>query len=224
MKIELGEKVVTADGHDLGSIDKVILDPDGGDLHAIVVRKGLLFGRDIEIPFDSIVDRSDGAVKITLTKDQLDDLETFHEGSYTTPPPERSAEFVSGYGYPASGMLWPSSWSGPVPGQPYGHDAIGDVGDEVATMHRAQDLGNAVIKEGSDVRSRDGEKVGEVHQIVFDAATGRPTTLVIRKGFLFTDDIEIPVGLISSLDDDRVYLDARHDGFEKFLKQEAQRS
>jgi len=75
-----------------------------------------------------------------------------------------------------------------------------------------------VIKEGSDVRSRDGEKVGEVHQIVFDASTGRPAALVIRKGFLFTEDVEVPVGLISSLDDDRVYLDARHDELERYLK------
>jgi uncharacterized protein YrrD len=218
MKIELGAKVVTADGDEIGTIDKLILDPEGGDLHSIVVHKGLLFGRDIEIPIDDIAQQQTGAIHIRRTKQQLDDLQTFYEGSYTTPPPERSAEFVSGYGYPASGLLWPSRWSGPVSGEPYGHEAVGAVEDEVAAMHRAQDLSNAVIKEGSDVRSRDGEKVGEVHQIVFDAATGRPTMLVIRKGFLFTEDVEIPAGLISSVDDDRVYLDARHDELEQYLK------
>lgn len=218
MKIELGAKVVTADGHDIGTIDKLILNPDSGDLHAIVVHKGLLFGRDIEIPIDDLAQHQTGTIQIRRTKQQLDDLETFYEDSYTTPPPERSAEYVSGYGYPAAGLLWPSSWSGPVSGEPYGHEAVGAVEDEIASMHRAQDLGNAVIKEGSDVRSRDGEKVGEVHQIVFDASTGRPTALVIRKGFLFTTDVEIPVGLISSVDDDRVYLDARHDELEKYLK------
>ena len=50
MKIELGARVLTAEGDEIGTIDKLILDPEGGDLHAIVVRKGLLFGRDIEIP------------------------------------------------------------------------------------------------------------------------------------------------------------------------------
>ena len=221
MKIELGAKVVTAEGDEIGTIDKLILDPEGGDLHAIVVRKGLLFGRDIEIPIDAIHQRQGGTVRISFSKSELDRLETFNEGSYTTPPPERSAEFVSGYGYPAAGLLWPSRWSGPVSGEPYGHDAVGAVEDEVAAMHRAQDLSNAVIKEGSDVRSRDGEKVGEVHQIVFDATSGRPTTLVVRKGFLFTEDVEIPAGLISSVDDDRVYLDARYDELEQYLKHPA---
>jgi uncharacterized protein YrrD len=218
MNIEFGAKVLTAEGDDIGTIDKLILDPEGGDLHAIVVRKGLLFGRDIEIPVDAIMERERGAVRIRYAKNQLDELESFYEDSYTTPPPERSAEYLSGYGYPASGLLWPSRWSGPVSGEPYGHEAVGAVEDEVATMHRAQDLSNAVIKEGSDVRSRDGEKVGEVHQLVFDSLTGRPTMLVIRKGFLFTEDVEVPAGLISSVDDDRVYLDARHDELEQYLK------
>jgi len=221
MHIQFGATVVTADGKEIGTIDKMVLDPEGGDLHAIVVRKGLLFGRDIEIPIDTIVERREGSVQIRLTSGHLDQLDTFYEGSYTTPPPERSAEYVSGYGYPAAGLLWPSRWSGPLSGEPYGHDAVDVVEDEVAAMHRAQDLSNAVIKEGSDVRSRDGEKVGEVHQIVFDATTGRPTTLVVRKGFLFAEDVELPVGLIASLDDDRVYLDARHDELERYLKHPA---
>jgi sporulation protein YlmC with PRC-barrel domain len=220
--IKLGATVVTADGHELGTIDKLVLDPDGGDLHAMVIRKGL-FSRDVEIPIDDIVGQEAGRVQIRHTNAQLDDLPGFYEASYTTPPPERSAELLSGYGYPASGLLWPSRWSGPVSGEPYGHEAVGQVGDEVAAMHRAQDLTNAVIKEGSEVRSLDGEKVGEVHQITIDAATGQPTSLVIRKGFLFHEDVEIPAGLISSLDDGRVYLDARHDELEQYLKDHAHR-
>jgi sporulation protein YlmC with PRC-barrel domain len=155
--------------------------------------------------------------QLEYTEAQLDDLRSFHEGSYTTPPPERSSEYASGYGYPAASLLWPSRWSGPVSGEPYGHDAIGAVGDEVATMHREQDLSNSVIEEGSTVRSRGGEKLGEVHKLVFDAQTGRPTMLVIRKDFLFTEDVEVPVSLISSVDDDVVYLDVRHDELERHL-------
>jgi uncharacterized protein YrrD len=67
------------------------------------------------------------------------------------------------------------------------------------------------------VRSRGGEKLGEVHRLVFDVETARPTMLVIRKGFLFTEDVEVPVGLISSVDDDVVYLDVRHDELERHL-------
>ena len=221
MKIELGAKVATMDGDEIGTIDKLILDPDGGDIHAIVVHKGLLFGRDVEIPIDEIVGLRGGVARIRYTRADLDSLPTFHEGSYTTPPPERSSEFASGYGYPAGSLLWPSSWSGPVSGELYGHDAIGEVADEVAAIHHEQDLGNAVVKEGSTVKSRDGEKLGEVHKLVFDAQTARPTMLVIRKGFLFTEDVEVPASLISSVDDDVVYLDVRHDELERRLRHPA---
>jgi uncharacterized protein YrrD len=217
MKVELGAKVSTADGKEIGTIEKLILDPDGGDVHAVVVRKGLLFGRDVEVELDDLAAGQDGSVRVRYAERELDRLETFREGSYTTPP-ERSTEYASGYGYPAASLLWPSSWSGPVSGEPYGHDAIGAVGDEVASLHRQQDLGNAVIEEGSTVKSRNGEKLGEVHKLVFDAESGRPTMLVIRKGFLFTEDVEVPVRLISSVDDDVVYLDARHDEIEQYLR------
>jgi uncharacterized protein YrrD len=221
MKVELGAKVVASDGDEVGTIDKLILDPDGGDVHAIVVHKGVLFGKDVEIPIEEIASQRDGVVRLRSTRSDLDALPSFHEGSYTTPPPERSQEIVSGYGYPAASLLWPSRWSGPVSGEPYGHDAVGAVGEEVAAIHREQDLGNAVIAEGSTVRSRDGEKIGEVHRLVFDAQTARPTVLVIRKGFLFTEDVDVPVGLISSVDDDVVYLDVQRDELERRLRHPA---
>jgi len=221
MRIELGARVSTADGKGIGTIEKLILDPDSGDVHSVVVRKGLLFHRDVEVELDDIVGWQDGAVRLRYAESELEGLRTFYEGSYTTPPPERSAEYASGYGYPTASLLWPSSWSGPVSGEPYGHDAIGAVGDEVATMHREQDLGGAVVEEGSTVKSRDGEKLGEVHRLEFDPDTGRPTMLVIRKGFLFTEDVEVPANLISSVDDDVVYLDVRHDELEQHLRHPA---
>lgn len=223
MAIKLDEKVMTSDGKEVGKIDKVILDPDGGDVHAIVVHKGMFFGRDVEIPLDAITGQRDGMVQIRYTKDQLDDLPSFHEANYTAPPPERSTEFMSGYGYPTGSMLWPSSYSGPMSGQPYGRDAVGSVGDEVAAIHHEQDLGNSVIEAGSTVRSRDGEKVGEVHRIDFDPQTARPTRLVVRKGFLFTDDVEVPVNLISSVGDGVVYLDAVKDELDRIMRESAKR-
>lgn len=36
--------------------------------------------------------------------------------------------------------------------------------------------------------------------------TRRPTSLVVRKGSLFTEDVELPGASIESVDDGRVYL------------------
>jgi sporulation protein YlmC with PRC-barrel domain len=71
-----------------------------------------------------------------------------------------------------------------------------------------QDLENAVIGEGSDVVDRDGEKVGEVAQLVFDLDDNRLTSLIVRKGFIFTQDRELPALVVNRVDDGVIYLRA----------------
>ena len=206
MQVELGAKVQTADGKQIGSIDKLILEPDSGDIRAIVVQKGLLFSDDIEINLDGIVGLEDGVVQIRYTERQLNDLPRFFEGSYTTPPPEHHAMYADQFGYTESALLWPGGGAASTNTALYGTEAMGDVGDEISAMHLEQDVSNAVIEEGSDVRSQDDETVGSVHRVIFDPATGHPSALVVRKGWLFTEDVELPASLIASVDDQVVYL------------------
>jgi uncharacterized protein YrrD len=40
------------------------------------------------------------------------------------------------------------------------------------------------------------QKVGEVERVIFDQATGRLADLVIRRGFLFTSEVVLPVRFI----------------------------
>jgi len=206
MQVALGAKVETADGKQIGTIDKLILEPDSSDVHTVVVKKGFLFPDDIEIDLDAIVGQQDGVVQIRYTERQLGDLPRFSEDSYTTPPPERTAAYADRFDYPETAFLWPARGAASADADLYGRDAVGDVGDEVRVMHLEQDVSNAVIEVGSDVRSRDDKSVGKVHRVLFDPTNGRPTALVIRKGMLFTEDVELSADLIASIDDQVVYL------------------
>lgn len=40
------------------------------------------------------------------------------------------------------------------------------------------------------------QKVGEVERVIFDQATGNLADLVIRRGFLFTSEVVLPVRFI----------------------------
>lgn len=211
MQVELGAKVNTADGKEIGTIDKLILEPESGEVKAIVVQKGLLFTRDIEIPLEGIAGQEAGHVRLHATSEQVDDLPRFMEGSYTTPPPGRVSEYESAYGYPSSAFLWPARGPAAPAASAYGDEAVGAVGDEVRALHGEYDLANAITEVGSEVRSRDGEKVGTVRRIVFDTSDGSPTAIVVREGFLFTEDVELPASLISGADDGVIFLDARSD-------------
>ncbi len=46
---------------------------------------------------------------------------------------------------------------------------------------------------------------------MFDADTGEVTGLVVRKGVLFTEDVELPAALVASADDGVIYLRAHKD-------------
>jgi len=206
MHVELGAKVQTADGKQIGTIDKLIVEPDGRDIHTVVVKKGFLFPDDIEVDLNGIVGTEDGVVQLRYTEKQLEDLPRFFEGSYTAPAPERSARYADQFGYTESALLEPVGGAASADTAAYGAEVVGSVGAEIREMQLEQDISNAVIEEGSDVRSRDDESVGSVHRVIFDPATGRPSALVIRRGLLFTEDVELPADLIQSIGDQVVYL------------------
>ncbi|MHB8753188.1 MAG: PRC-barrel domain-containing protein, partial [Aggregatilineales bacterium] len=62
------------------------------------------------------------------------------------------------------------------------------------------------FKDGTGVYSLDGQHIGRVARVVLNPKTKEVTDIVVRKGFLFTEDKTIPLGLIASATVDRVSL------------------
>lgn len=59
---------------------------------------------------------------------------------------------------------------------------------------------------GTDVINQEGEKVGEVEAVVLDPSTEEITNLIIRKGFLLTEDKVLPISLVETADEEEVKL------------------
>ena len=53
------------------------------------------------------------------------------------------------------------------------------------------------IKVGTTVKSTDGEKIGTIDRVVIDPTRDEVTHIVVRKGFLFTEDRVIPVNMLA---------------------------
>ncbi len=62
------------------------------------------------------------------------------------------------------------------------------------------------FKQGTKVYTSDGKDVGSVDRVVLHPKTKEVTDIVVHKGFLFTEDKIIPMGLIESANDERVTL------------------
>ena len=208
MRVEVGARVRTTDGKDVGTIDRLIVDPGNNEIKAAVIRKGIILPRDVEVPLSALERGPDGSIRLSYTAEQVDQLPQFFESNYTATPP---AGYVPPADYPTAGTYWPIG---------YGFFATPPLAEtEVSTGSVAldrearealerQDLENAVIGEGSDVVDRDGEKVGEVAQLVFDLDDNRLTSFIVRKGFIFTEDRELPASVIDRVDDGVIYLRA----------------
>jgi len=63
-----------------------------------------------------------------------------------------------------------------------------------------------LFKEGAEVYTSSGDKVGEIERVVMNAANKEVTHLVIREGFLFTTDKLVDISLVGTTSEDRVNL------------------
>lgn len=62
------------------------------------------------------------------------------------------------------------------------------------------------FREGTDVLTASGEKLGEVERVVIDPRTREVTHIVVKKGFLFTEDRVLPIEVVDSADGEQVVL------------------
>jgi len=62
------------------------------------------------------------------------------------------------------------------------------------------------FKQGTSVFTADGREAGHIDRVVIDPRTKEMTHVVVRKGFLFTDDKVVPIDFVASAAEDRIML------------------
>jgi sporulation protein YlmC with PRC-barrel domain len=111
---------------------------------------------------------------------------------YAAPP----TGFVPPAAYTRDSLLWPLGVALLPPTPPRRNEAA------VRWYSNSAEIG-----EGSEVVARDGTKIGEVHAVLLDPATRRPTSFVVRRGFLFSHEVELPVEAVRDIGQGVVYVD-----------------
>lgn len=76
------------------------------------------------------------------------------------------------------------------------------------------------FEKGAEVYAAEGEKIGTISRVVIDAKTRDITDLVVERGALFGDEKVIPIGLISSDNEDRIMLQETNQNVDDFLDYE----
>ncbi len=202
MQLKQGVNVSTADGHDLGRIERVVIDPQTREITHIVVHKGLLMTHDKVIPFDLIASADDDSIVLKAKADSLPDLPDFEAKHYVMANGEEWTHSSSWMGE-ASPLLW-------YP--PIGAAALGYYPDHLRQRYRVETdrnipAGTIPLKEGAKVLSADDKHMGDVERVLTSKnGEDRITHLVISNGVLLRERRLIPVTWVNTIKENEVHL------------------
>lgn len=184
--IKHGTGVFTAHDEEVGSVDRVVVDPITHRIQYVVVRKGWFFPEDTLIPVESVVSATEERINLAPSVD-TDDLLPFEE-----------SHFVSADGDPVAGRVYPppivyyGPFNAPTPMLQAGQRVI---------RERNIPEGLEAVDADADVLV-EGERVGSLVQVI-STPQGLATHIVVRS-ILDALPRAVPVGWIDSLSETEV--------------------
>lgn len=217
MQFKQDAKVLSWKGEQVGSIDRVVVDPETNQITHVVIKKGWLFSEDKVVPINHVIRATEDAVRIKISDDQLDNLPDFIETEYVI---LEDNEAIQSY---KEGMARPVFWYPPAGGTAwFGSYAHGGYLLPVYVKKTTINIpaGAITIKEGAKVLSRDDQDVGEVESIITDPDTEQVTHLLITRGFISKERKMIPSIWIGMVIDDDVHLTVKAEIIERLPEYE----
>lgn len=201
MQFKEGAKVVTADGERIGSIDRVVLEPDTKEVTHLVVNKGFLFSEDKVVPMSLVGPATEERVTLREDAGDLEELPDFEETHYVPVetglkrPPEPRSWARPMYLYPPVGTWWSSGGYAAYTQPQY-----------VVRTERQIPKGTIALEEGAKVMGSDGEEIGDIERIFTEPQENRATHLLISEGLFLKEKKLIPTRWLSTVLEDEVFL------------------
>lgn len=228
MELKEGTSVFTSGGKEVGKINRFILNPATNEVTHIVVQKGWLFSEDKVVPFEMVNSATEDKVVLSENIESFDQLPPFEESHYIDADVsrggnprselneragrmtsektnrERTVESdVSHGGYPRYQVAPAYYWY-----PPYGYNGypVGYYGWPIMETTRNIPENTIPLKEGSDVVSFDGKKVGEIERLFVASNSNQVTHFVISQGLFFKDRKLVPAHWVRSAEEGKVHM------------------
>ncbi len=188
MEFKDGTPVYTIDGKNVGTLDRVVIDPDTKDVTHIVIQKGLLFKVDKVIAVEKVSSASEIKVVLTCSADELKLMAPLDVVEYMPINRETGGKVFD-----------------PLANQMYNNSTPADRAVTMETKRTIPD-NLAALKVGSPVVSADDERVGSVEHIFTEASSEKVTHFIISQGLLLKTRRSIPIEWVRLITDDEVIL------------------
>lgn len=201
MELKENTDVLNARGEKIGSVDRVVIDPESRKVTHLVAKKGLLFTREKVIPVEQVERVTPDAVTLKEIVDP-NELPDFEE-EYHIPARQRAEKQDSRPGYARPLMWYPHPG---VPSWGMGTYPMAHAPHTFVRTRRNIPEGTVALAEGAKVICRDGEKAGNVERIYLDSEEHRATHLVLSSGLISKEKKLVPSIWVARIEEDEVYL------------------
>jgi uncharacterized protein YrrD len=209
MDISIGADVIGSEGK-LGEVHRVVVDARTDTITDVVVKHGRFFGTERILPLGRVARVEGGVIHADLSDKDFEALDAYSDDrlrsvdpNYDGPPGFRNEDFLMDVTVAEGPLVGLAGGPTPVLGYPGGDQVTPD--DNVRPS----------VEPGTHVLDSTGEKVGEVHSISFDAETGATTQFVVRSGFIFHTDTELPGSYVDEIAEDGILLNVTKSELEK---------
>jgi len=195
IQFQKGASVLTANGQQIGALERVVLNPENKVVTDIVVRTGTLFSKaDKVVPIEYVVETTENQVVLS---NEAGELESF--------PPLEERHLVSEN---ADAAQQPADIPPVVYGSPgFGPMLVPAPGEQIVTqIEQNIPVGTVAMKEGAKVISADGKHVGNVERVLADPSVDQVTHLVISQGLFTKANKLIPISYVMTVGEDTVHL------------------
>lgn len=215
-QVRIGDKVLSSDGHGMGEVKHLVVDPAKRELEAFIIDKGLFDrGRVCNLAY---VDNVDGnQVVLRLNKSDAENLPEWVEQEFI--------QFNESAGLSSGGRTFDNSTGGvwyhmgpagsgvPSTGASsfFQPAIVGDVSTEVVSPIDESDI---VVGKGTEVFSIDGFKLGKIDELSFDDE-GKISGFSFEQGNIFSKkDFSVSVDDVDGLTKNYVRLKVTKDALE----------
>ena len=185
--------VLTTDGKQMGSLQRVVLHPETKVITDIVVQGGGLFNKEYRVvPVDMIAETAADQIRLRDGAGEWKTFPLFEEKRLVSEGEGSHAGDVAPviYGVPGVGPALTSAYD-----------------DSLATeLERNIPEGTVALKEGAKVFTSDDKHVGNVDRVLADPSGDEATHLIISQGVLAKERKLIPMRWVEMLGENTVHL------------------
>ncbi|MEW6400934.1 MAG: PRC-barrel domain-containing protein [Chloroflexota bacterium] len=221
MQFKKDAEVISSEGEKIGTLDRVVMDPQTREVAYLVVRSGILLREDRLIPMGLLKSVTGRRIEVKTSKKNLNEFTRYDSAHYIPAEHQKDAvDDVDAYYWypPAAGPLvmgyYPPFTMIPVTaGAPRpetnpdpANRSTPPVKSDNPAVERDIPKGMVALKEGAKVIARDDQHVGDIERLLIDQESDRLTHFVISRGVFLKEKKLIPAYWLTHVDKDEVHL------------------